>query len=135
MSGFHAGDNSGNGKSLALVGDRLYLGRTETVFSSNHEFHVLNISDPTGPLGAALGSYGTDESINDVLVRDYLSFLLTNDSLEILRTDNLSSVTQYSSVSLPGTSVGRALDCEGNYLYIGSTDASGNGYITVITGS
>ena len=134
VSGFHAGDNAKNGKSLSLVGDKLYLGRTDNITSANPEFHILNISNPTAVVPAALGDRVIDDSINDLLVRSNLSFLLTNDSLEILRTDDPSDIVPHASIPMPFGSEGRTLDCEGNYLYVGSVDASNNGYITVITG-
>ncbi len=135
VGGFHANDNAGNGKSLALVGDTLYLGRTETVFSSNPEFHIIDVSNPTAVNDTPIGEYAADDSINDLLVRDYLSFILTNESLKILNTTNPSNIISSASIPMPSGSVGRSIDCEGNFIYVGSSDTAGSGYITVITSS
>jgi hypothetical protein len=122
---------SGHGKSLKLVGDKLYLGRTVT--SGNPEFYILNNSDPTNLTASA--SQEISSSVNGLVVRDYLAFLITADGqFQTWRTDNPSGITQYAaSLALPSSGKGTALDCEGNYLYAGSIDSSNQGYLSIIS--
>ena len=69
-------------------------------------------------------------SVNKILARDYLAFLLVNNQLQIVKTVDFSPYA--NPLVFPG-STGTAMDCEGNYIYIGSTDTLGNSYITTIT--
>ena len=71
-------------------------------------------------------------SIAHILVRDYLGFLLMGNAatLRIANLTNPAAPSWGPSITLPGN--GTALDCEGNYLYTGSTSGAGNGYITVV---
>ena len=133
MGGYDAVGGSGNGKSLYAVGDSLYLGRTV----GGTEFLILNNSNPAtaDPPGlvALGGKPDVDESVNGLVVRDYLSFLLTNSQLRVLKTNVPASISPYASVALPAGSQGRSLDCEGNFLYAGFT-LSGKAYVGAITG-
>lgn len=137
-SGYDAPDSVGSGRSLALVGDRIYLGRTFT--SGRPEFYILNNSDPTNlqnnnlnPDTKEIGS-----SVVGLIVRDYLVFILTSTSgqFQILDMSNSGSITSYAdSLILPNGGTGAVLDCEGNYFYMGSNDDSGRGAISIITSS
>lgn len=125
---YDAPDSAGNGKSLYSVGDNLYLGRTVT--STNPEFYILDNSDPTklqtnnaNPYTKEIGS-----SVNGLIVRDYLLFVLTNNQLRILDiTDPANIINWASGLSLPGATStgGSSLDCEGNYLYAGTYNNGG----------
>lgn len=127
---FDAPDSVGNGKSFYFVGNSLYFGRTVT--ASNPEFYILNITDPAAVL--PLGSQEISDSINGLITRDYLSFLLTNSQLQIWRTDNVSGIVSYAApLALPSGGTGNSLDCEGNYLYTGSIDSSNRAYLSVIS--
>jgi hypothetical protein len=117
---------SGNGKSLYLVGDRLYLGKTAD--SGNPELYILNNPEHS-PISAS-SSLGISSSVNGLLVRDYLTFLITNSQFQIWNTDNYLNIVPKYSYSLTG--IGSSLDCEGNYLYAGSVDASNRAYLSVI---
>jgi len=131
VGGYDAPDNAGHGKSLYLVGDTLYLGRTQT--ASNPEFYILDSSNPASI--SATSSQEISSSVNDLIVRDYLAFLITTDSqFQIWRLDNPSGITQYAApLALPNSGEGSALDCEGNYFYVGSLDSANNAYISVIS--
>ncbi|HEY4523601.1 MAG TPA: hypothetical protein VJK04_01865 [Candidatus Paceibacterota bacterium] len=133
VGGFNSMDGAGNGKSVFVVGDRLYLGKT--VPNAGNDFHILDNTLPSAilPELTTLGATDFGSSINGLIVRDYLSFLLTNSELNILRTDNASAIGAYASMSLTSANQGRSLDCEGNYLYAGYINASSTGYVTVIT--
>jgi len=122
----------GYGKSLYLVGDRLYLGRT---YTSDQEFYIFDASDINLSV-PVLGQQEIAGSVNDLIIRDYLAFLITtNSQFQIWRIDNPSSITSYAAdLSLPAAGEGKSLDCEGNYIYAGSVDTTNNkSYLSVIT--
>lgn len=135
ISGFNdSGGIGGNGKSLFTVGNTLYLGRTGTNISGPAdtlpEFYALDGSNLSATL-SILGSLplsASGDSINKILVRDYLAFLLTNSQIQIRKIAQGSPWTfsQYAiPIPLPNSGVGAALDCEGNYLYSASAPTSG----------
>lgn len=131
---YNAAGNS-SGKSLYLVGDTLYLGKTT---SASPEFFLLNNADPKN-LTANNPAPATEEigsSINGLIQRDYLEFLITtNSQFEVWNLSNTSTPLQITSATqtLPGFSAGSTMDCEGNYFYVGSIDAANKGYLSVIT--
>lgn len=142
VGGFDApagGGNNGNGKSLYLVGTKLYLGRT---LLNGNEFYVLDNANPATSL-PVLGSKditnsGNNTSVNGIIVRDYLGFLITNEEFQIWNIQNPSNITQYANPLIlpPGTGgglQGTATDCEGNYIFVGSQSSNDKGYISVIT--
>lgn len=140
---YYNGSSGGNGKTLDLVGNNLYLGRTASNISGSPdsipEFYILDDTNPTALPATFLGSLPlttTGDSINQVIVRDFLTFFVTNSQLQIWRTDNPSNLTSYAApVTLPysGSSYEPSMDCEGNYLYISSNNASNKGALSVIT--
>ncbi|MDQ5954246.1 MAG: hypothetical protein QG583_174 [Patescibacteria group bacterium] len=121
--GYDASGNAGNGKSLSLVGDNLYLGRT--IDSGNPEFYVLDNTNPEDITGNNLSpsTFEANRSVNGLLVRDFLAFLLTNNQLRILDlTQPLSmNIPEWTinplTLPLADTTGDGALDCEGNFLY------------------
>ncbi len=125
-----------NGESIYTVGNTVYLGRT---FGTN-EFHILDAKNPVSPSITAskdIGT-GTGTSINSLFARDYLAFMITNAKFEvwnILDPVNISPWTQNGVIgeflTLPGK--GLAMDCEGNYMYVGSVPVGNKGYISIIT--
>ncbi len=118
---------AGNGKNIYIADDKLYFGKTT---GSGNDLFILNNINPNVTL-PELGGLDVGASVNDVLVRDYLAFLLTNNQLKILNVNNPGGITQWASpVSLPGagTSGGSSIDCEGNYLYVG-TKTNGGLYV------
>ncbi len=130
------------GKSLFLAGDRLYFGKSKSMFN-DYNFYIFNIQD----LGNTLKEIGKiktlSSSINDIIVRSNLGFFLTNSTLEIfdignpLDTNPITIDGPLVSLSLPTSSTSPipepSMDCEDNYLYIVSNDNSGNGYLSIIT--
>lgn len=142
VSGYHAPDNDGAGNSLALLGDTLYLGRTDSELTHNNEWYLLDATDPTHlssnnlntpqPPGVKFTS-----TVSGLVVRDFLAFLLTGTAtkpgslVEYTVTDPLAP-SLYASLALPSASNGAALDCEGNALIVGSNDATSKGYLSVI---
>jgi prepilin-type N-terminal cleavage/methylation domain-containing protein len=123
--------NSGNGKSIYTVGDNLYLGKT--VSSTNNEFMVLNNSYPLyiNKNNPSPASMDIGASVNGLIVRDYLAFLLTNNELNIVNIKNPENITNFTSpVNLPNSSSSgsSSIDCEGNYIYA-ATNSNGGLYI------
>ncbi len=139
IAGFYnSPSGAGNGKSMYLVGSKLYLGKT--VPNAGNDFHILNNANPGASL-PQLGGLNTAASINGIVIRDYLGFFITSDGeFQVWRIDNPSSIAQYASpITLPpgsgGGLSGTATDCEGNYFYVGSESSNNKGYISVITGA
>lgn len=108
-------DNSANGKSIALVGDTFFLGRTEGASPSTKEFQLVNITDPSNPV--ALGSSDVNSTINALAIRDNLAFMVTNESNLEFQIWNLDNMTLYGSENVEQTLAG-GMDCEGNFIYI-----------------
>lgn len=136
----NGGGNNGNGKSIYLIGSTLYFGRT---LLNGNEFYILNDSNPEANLPVLgfkdIRNSGNNTSVNGILVRDFLAFLITNEEFQILRVDNPTNISQYANpLTLPpgtgGGLQGTATDCEGNYIYVGSQSSNDKGYISVITG-
>lgn len=129
--GFNSDFGAGHGKSIALVGDKLYLSKTSP--NTGFDLHILDNSNPASVLDE-LGGVDVVTSVNGVIVRDYLSFLLTNSELKIFRTDDPSDISSWGDVSLPvsGSATEPSMDCEGNRIYISSNDATGKGAIFII---
>ncbi len=132
--GFDASFAFGNGKSVYAVGDTLYFGRT---FSSEPEFYVLDNKDPTivNPTDI-LGTReaGATQSVNGIFIRDFLGFVLSNDQFSIFDVSNPALISSIPPVfTMPLSEKSKALECEGNTLYIGSGETEGNiGTITLL---
>lgn len=110
---------SGNtGKSVYGVGDMLYVGTT----AGGAQYEVVDASNP-----ASLVSEGITKSfsgsVDGIIVRDSLAFVLTKTSLEII---NATSTATVGSFSLPtnSTSYEPTFDCEGDTIYIGAYDST-----------
>ena len=129
---FNSPVGGGNGKSLYIVGDKLYLGKT--VPNSASDFHILDNSNPALTLPELGPGIDLPSSVNAVIVRDYLSFILTNTELRIYKTDEPVAITSWASLPLPvsGNATEPSMDCEDNRMYVTSNDASGNGFLYII---
>lgn len=131
------GGNNGNGKSLAIVGNILYLGRT---LLTGDEFYILNKTSPTSSLPVlnsldVKNNSNSNTSINGITVRDYLVFLLTNNDFQIFKQDASYNMIPYAtSLPTPGGK-GTTMDCEENYIYFASVPTNDKGYITKVTGA
>jgi hypothetical protein len=128
VASFDAPLGSGNGKSLDIVGDTLYLGRT----SGGSEFYTVDITNPLAPVALGHVDLGS-VSVTGTLVRDSLAFLLAGTQLVIKNITNPAAPVAAGSLGLPAGGTGAALDCEGNYLYAASNDAGGHGALSVIS--
>ncbi len=116
------GTNGLHGKSLALVGDTLYLGRT---FGTN-EFYILNAANQAAinELGHKDIGTGNNTSVNGVVIKNYLAFLLTGSQMQIWNVSNPANISQWTS-AINLASPGISMDCEGDYIYAAET-SSGN---------
>jgi hypothetical protein len=142
VSGFYYdGSMGGHGKSLHLVGDRLYLGRTTSHIlgpaDTIPEFFIIDNSNPTSIPSAAMGSFALSavDSANGVLARDYLAFLLGRTSMKVFKIDDPPHVSQRGEISFNANAsedFEPSFDCEGNNFFVGS-NVSGRGYISIIT--
>ena len=131
-----------------MVGNKLYFGRT---LLSGDELFILNTSDPTDDDLPDLGSKNIQNgddgqppvpfntSVNGIITRSNLTFLVTNEEFQIWDTSDPVNITEYADpLTLPpgtgGGLQGSASDCEGNYIFVGSQSNNDKGYISVITG-
>jgi hypothetical protein len=142
---------SGQGKSLYTVGDTLYLGRYYSLTASTPELYVFDTTPATPSLR---GSYDTGPSsgspygIYGIIANLTQAFLLTSSSaaggkFQVMNTSSPGAISAGTSVTLPNTGGGVALDCEWNptdgkdYFYAASLPTSGTfsnrGSLTVIT--
>jgi LVIVD repeat len=133
----------GLGHTLDLAGSTLLLGRTYD--PSGSEYLALDASNTPNVLLKNSKDVGPNSSnafsVGGVLVRDYLAFVLTGGGaggtkggqLQII---NATSTAQYAnSIALPNGSSGQggtAIECEGNYVFLGSVDSSSNGWLTIV---
>lgn len=143
VSGFYNNGNlGGNGKSLYLVGDYLYLGRTTSHISgladAIPEFYVIDHSNPEAVFSIASSSIALPQvdSVNGVLIRDYLAFLLGKNSLRAIKIKDNGETSDWGSInfeSQAGAEFEPSFDCEGNNFFVGYNNG-GKGYLSVITG-
>jgi len=125
-----------NGESVYAKGNTVYLGRT---FGAN-EFNIFNATDPKNVYLIKSKDIGTGNqtSINSLFVRDYLAFMITKQKFEIWNIADTNNIFPWTLNSLESefpalSGSGTAMDCEGNYMYIGSVNASDKGYLSIIT--
>lgn len=121
--------SGGNGKSLYAVGDSAYLG---TAQGNGSLYELFDISTPGTPSLKATKSFTA--SVDGIIVRDALAFILTKSALQII---NATSTAAWSS-AYPLPASGSALyepvmDCEGNTIFVASNDSSNHGKIYVFT--
>lgn len=134
---------AGYGRSLDIVGDTVYLGRSQ--LNSGAEFVVLDASSTTGvipalPLGSRdIGTSIAPFTVYGTLVRSALGFLAggsgSGGKLYVEQMSDLSNISDHGAVTLPNNSYGYAMDCEGNDIFVGSRDGAIMGYLSVITSS
>lgn len=117
----------GNGKSLSIVGDNVYLG---TAKGNGSKYYMLDSSNPK-----SISSTGIEESfsasVDGIIVRNNLAFVLTKNSLRIMNaitTDLIESLSLNGS----GSSFEPVFDCEGNTIFVGFNNPSNQGNIYVI---
>lgn len=114
----------GVGNSLAMVGDTIHFGKAFN--GGGHELYTIHSPNPGITLPTTLKSIAIGASINALLIRDSLMYVLKGTNMLEIRNSK-TFVPHATAVTLVGN--GSAMDCEGNYVYAG-TDAGG---ITVVT--
>jgi hypothetical protein len=127
------GVGSNHGAHIVTIGDTAYLGRT---YGTN-ELYVLNVATPASiaPLGFKDLGVGTNTSINGMVLRSNIAFLLTNKQLVSYTVSNPAAISAYGTpLILQSAASGAALACDGNTLFAAANDAStnGHGYLYVI---
>ncbi len=124
IGGYDAVGGSGNGKSFARKGQRLFLGRT----FGNDELYVLHIGDLSH---GAVSSANINSSVNGLSTIGNLVFLATIDPLKEFQVwqvaDDDSSFSFKSSLDLPAKAT--AIDCEGQTVYVTTEDPTHGLYI------
>ena len=126
--------NFGLGSALIARPSRTYLGRAYV--GNAPEFYVLDTSNVTSPLPMHENDLGTalrPESVQGIVVRDFLIAILSGRRLTLWNVEEGRFASFGESIELSGT--GTSLACRGNALYAGSVDGEGNGILTVLTGS
>ncbi len=119
------GIGSDHGESVYIKDNTIYLGRTY----GTTEFYMLNSPSASLIKSKDLGS-GNGTSINGLIIRENLAFLITNSQFQIWNTSG--SISQYASpLDLPGGS-GTAIGCKGNYIYVGSLPSNNKGFISIV---
>ncbi len=113
-----SGFGTQDGKSIALHGQRVILGRTVGGFNNpiNHELFILDPTDPSDIHTVA--SRDIAASVNDIVSNDNFLFLATGDPTKEFQVWNISdetSPTLLETVDLPGKAV--RLICSHNLLF------------------
>jgi hypothetical protein len=115
---YNAPGDSEKGKSVFVVGSKLYLGRTlGGNHSDHHEFHILDVSSSTSPVN--LGSKDLAADLNDLRIRNDLAFLATADAnkeFQVWDISNPSNISLWSSFNFPQVATG--IDYEDNLVYV-----------------
>jgi prepilin-type N-terminal cleavage/methylation domain-containing protein len=133
LVGSYTPATSANGERVFALGTTVYLGRT---YGTN-ELYVLDTSTPASIslFGLKDLGVGTNTSVNGMVLRSNIAFLLTNKQLVSYTVSNPAAISAYGTpLTLPNALSGAALACDGNMLYAAANDASvgGHGYLYVI---
>lgn len=127
---YDAPGDSEDGKSVYVVANKLYLGRTMGGnHEDHHEFHILDVSSSTSPQN--LGSKDLTTDLNDIKVRDNLAFLATNDAnkeFQVWNISNPSNISFWGSFNFPQMATG--VDFESNLVYVSVRSNDGLRIIT-----
>ena len=133
VGGFQTtGGIGGYGKSMYQLGTILYFG--ETYASTHPELYILD-NTRQDVLLPQMTMQKIGSSVNALIVRANLAFLVTTSGqFQVWNVASSTRISQYATpLTLPNASSGTALDCEDNYMYVGSVDGNNKGYVTVIT--
>ncbi|MDR3546718.1 MAG: hypothetical protein P4M11_00330 [Candidatus Pacebacteria bacterium] len=128
--------NFGYGNDLAYQNTTLALGRT---YSPNGPgLSILSIASTAPSLISTenIASPSNPASVEAMLMRSFLLFVLTNTSLEFFDIKNPYNPVPYAdTLTLPFGSVGTDITCQANTIFVSSVGADQTGYLTQITGS
>jgi hypothetical protein len=101
VGGFDAPMGLGNGKVVAGLGTRLYLGRTVGA----RELYVLDITDPRTPL--EVSSYDVNASVYDLRITGSKVFLMTSDTFrefQVFNSLRSGMIQKVNEIDLPARS-------------------------------
>lgn len=136
------GVGSNHGKSVFVVGGKLFLGRTY----SPKEFYIFDINNYPNieVMGLPLDiGTGNKTSINKLFVRDFLVFFTTPNQFQIWNIADAENIIPWtidetinsflSMQTLGGNGI--TMDCEGNNIYVAveSITEPGKDIISIIT--
>lgn len=139
----------GYGKSVQVIGNKIYFGRT--YIANSPEFYLLDHNQSSINVLGNYSENGDPFSVNGLIVRGNLAFVLAGStsqggSLRMLDIANPGNIVEKiivnpsegnnSNKNLPGAVGGiggAAMDCEGNHLYVASIDGVGKSYVSIIT--
>lgn len=124
---------------IQAYGERLYLTTRET---AGPELHVFDISVPATPVELAVGSvtckgFQLGDTVEQFVVRNQIEtgtvrrylYAATNESdkeIRVLDVTNPFSITEATSVDLPGNNDGASVFLLGTRLYFGRLTSTGN---------
>ncbi len=133
-----------NGKSITVVGANVYFGRTASNIAHAAdgipELFLLDASRLSPPSIVGSVALATGDSVNGIIVRGDLLFVLTNTQLQVWNAADASHPVPWTPdgttnafIALPGGK-GIALACEGDTLYMISRGKTGaSDILSVIT--
>ncbi len=130
------GTGFGFGTYVRVLGERAYLGRSYV--NNAPELYAINVKDPSVSFPTDSVDTGTPlfpRSVSGILLRTFLTFVLTNKSLSIFTNSATTAFSKYrDDVPLQSGANATALTCNGNILYVGGSDGSAsNSFIQTIT--
>ncbi len=112
----------GAGNSVTGVGAKIYLGRNYVAGAP--EFYAFDVTNPATPLSLGTFDPGVSpntESINGIMVRDSLAFVVMTHFFQIWNIRNPAAISLVKTIDLGGIGVnGIASSCDGNYMFLGS---------------
>jgi hypothetical protein len=133
----------GFGKAITLARttftNNLALGRSYT--ASGPELFLLNMSDLKNPLllgSQQISSRTSPVSVEQIVLRDFLGFILTDTALEFWNITDPEHLSPYAiELLLPGGESQKhaAFVCRHNTLYVASDALNRTGFLTIVTGS
>jgi len=119
IGGFDALGDSEDGKSLSVVGNKLYLGRTlGEKHVDHHELHILDISNPALEV-VDLGSKDLAADLNGITICEDLALLSTSDpsaEFQGWNVANPANIIFWGSLNFP--QMGTGIDYEDNFVYV-----------------
>lgn len=114
------------GKSVYAVGDTVYLGTT----ASGAHLHILDASTPASL--SSLGSATFSASVDGIIVRDSLAFVLTKSALQVINATSTAAWSSAATLPSSGSTLYEpVMDCEGNMIFVGSNDSGDHGKLYV----
>jgi len=130
------------GKSIAVQGDTVYLGRLASkisgIMDTIPEFYILSATSDGKISTPVLGSIPlpTPESVHDFIIQNTHAFFVTTSEFQVWNIASSSNIHHVSSIPLPHGGIDTPqIDCEKNYMYASSNNEYGQGFISIITDS